>query len=226
MEGFGKITGVESSDEDMTEEERRAGKLAKNQTKKIHRLKLSNMVMQLRKVVNHVGRDVCAHVHRVSWLTLAVSASPQPWLFDWPVDPKTGEHILDDRIIASSGKMMLLERLLDELFATGHKVLVFSQFTTQLDIIEDWAVDWKGWNICRIDGHTKQEDRRSQLKDFNENKGKDAPNLFLLSTRSGGVGINLTGADTVILFDSDWNPQMDLQAVRHIYTLQDGQHQG
>ena len=110
--------------------------------------------------------------------------------------------------------MMLLERLLDELFATGHKVLVFSQFTTQLDIIEDWAVDWKGWNICRIDGHTKQEDRRSQLKDFNENKGKDAPNLFLLSTRSGGVGINLTGADTVILFDSDWNPQMDLQAVR------------
>jgi hypothetical protein len=60
MEGFGKITGAESSDEDMTEEERRAGKLAKNQTKKIHRLKLSNMVMQLRKVVNHVSGSVCA----------------------------------------------------------------------------------------------------------------------------------------------------------------------
>jgi ATP-dependent DNA helicase len=58
--------------------------------------------------------------------------------------------------------MMLLEKLLDELFATGHKVLVFSQFTRQLDIIEDWAVDWKGWNICRIDGTTKQEDRRSR----------------------------------------------------------------
>lgn len=78
------------------------------------------------------------------------------------MNPKTGEYILDDRIVTSSGKMMLLDRLLAKLFATGHKVLVYSQFTTQLDIIEDWAVEWKGWKICRIDGRTPQEDRRSR----------------------------------------------------------------
>lgn len=78
------------------------------------------------------------------------------------MDPKTGEYTLDERVVTSSGKMMLLDRLLTRLFATGHKVLVFSQFTTQLDIIEDWAVEWKGWKICRIDGLTKQDDRRQR----------------------------------------------------------------
>lgn len=78
------------------------------------------------------------------------------------MDPKTGEYVLDERIVTSSGKMMLLDKLLGELFKTGHKVLVYSQFTTQLDIIEDWAVEWKGWKICRIDGRTPQEDRRSR----------------------------------------------------------------
>ena len=69
---------------------------------------------------------------------------------------------MNESIVTASGKMMLLDRLLTELFATGHKVLIFSQFTTQLDIIEDWAVEWRGWPICRIDGHTKQEDRRER----------------------------------------------------------------
>jgi hypothetical protein len=115
------------------------------------------------------------------------------------MDPKTGEYVLDDRIVTSSGKMMLLDRLLAELFKTGHKVLVYSQFTTQLDIIEDWAVEWKGWNICRIDGKTSQVDRRAreskftllcrpkvlmashhlaELKDFNDNKSKKGMHCF------------------------------------------------
>jgi ATP-dependent DNA helicase len=66
--------------------------------------------------------------------------------------------------------------------------------TWRAQLIQDWAEQFKGWPVARIDGHTKQEDRRSQMKSFNEDKGEDAVNLFLLSTRSGGVGINLTGA--------------------------------
>lgn len=66
------------------------------------------------------------------------------------------------------------------------------------------------WPVCRIDGTTKQEERRRQLKEFNEDMSPDSAHLFLLTTRAGGVGINLTGADTVILFDSDWNPQVRL----------------
>lgn len=64
--------------------------------------------------------------------------------------------------------MLLLNRLLTALFARGHKVLVFSQFTSQLDLIQAWAEDFKEWNICRIDGMTKQDDRRQQMKAFNE----------------------------------------------------------
>jgi SWI/SNF-related matrix-associated actin-dependent regulator of chromatin subfamily A member 5 len=87
--------------------------------------------------------------------------------------------------------------------------LVFSQMTRMLDILEDFCV-YRNYGYCRIDGNTSTEDRESSLEIFN------APNsekfLFLLSTRSGGLGINLATADIVILFDSDWNPQMDLQA--------------
>lgn len=150
---------------------------------------------------------------------------------------------VNEDLINASGKMLLLNKLLTELFAKGHKVLLFSQcsfghaisayadqaapvrtVTSMLDIIQDWAMEYKGWNICRIDGSTKQQDRRDQMKAFTEEKGKDgeprpylthvpadydiAPNLFLLSTRAGGVGINLVASDTVILFDSDWNPQV------------------
>jgi ATP-dependent DNA helicase len=114
-------------------------------------------------------------------------------------------------IINSSGKMLLLDKLLQRLFADGHKVLLFSQckssitfpprmfsalyilVTSMLDIVEDWANEFKGWLTCRIDGSTKQEDRKKLLKEFNEETGPNSPHLFLLSTRAGGVGINLTG---------------------------------
>lgn len=149
---------------------------------------LQNMIMQLRKVASH------------------------PFLFDWPYNPDTNELIVDHELVNQSGKMLLLNRLLDALFAKGHKVLLFSQFTTMLDVVEDWATLFKGFKVCRIDGSTKQEDRRLQMDEFNNSTGPDAPNLFLLSTRAGGLGINLVAADTVIFFDQDWNPQMDLQA--------------
>ena len=105
--------------------------------------------------------------------------------------------------------MLMLDRLLPHLFADGHKVLIFSQFTTQLDILEDYCRELRGWGVCRIDGSVSQDSRREQIQAFNED---DEFKIFLLSTRAGGQGINLASADTVILFDSDFNPQQDLQA--------------
>jgi len=105
--------------------------------------------------------------------------------------------------------MLLLDRLLPALFAASHKVLLFSQFTTQLDLLQDYAVHLRHWPVCRIDGSVPQPERRAQIAAFNTDPRHK---LFLLSTRAGGQGINLAAADTVILFDSDWNPQQDLQA--------------
>ena len=105
--------------------------------------------------------------------------------------------------------MSLLDRLVPPLMEAGHKIILFSQFSKQLDMLEDWATVLRGWDVCRIDGAVKAEDRNEQIAAFNSNPES---RLFLLSTRAGGLGINLTAADTVILFDSDWNPQQDLQA--------------
>jgi ATP-dependent DNA helicase len=124
-------------------------------------------------------------------------------------NPWSEGQVVDESLVTSSGKMILLDRLLPGLFARGHKVLIFSQFNTSLNILEDYARELRGWNVCRIDGSVTQVERRDQIKQFNEDPELK---LFLLSTRAGGQGINLAAADTVILFDSDWNPQQDLQA--------------
>ncbi|KAI0478587.1 SNF2 family N-terminal domain-containing protein [Xylariaceae sp. FL0804] len=146
--------------------------------------KLGNALMQLRLV--------CNSPHNIY----------NPWAYSTSVP-------VDESIVTASGKMLLLDRLLPELFQRGHKVLIFSQFKTQLDILHDYCADLRGWNVCRLDGSVAQDERRRQIKEFNEN-----PNfkIFLLSTRAGGQGINLASADTVVIFDSDWNPQQDLQA--------------
>ncbi|KAK3294474.1 SNF2 family N-terminal domain-containing protein [Chaetomium fimeti] len=116
---------------------------------------------------------------------------------------------IDESIVTASGKMLLLDRLLPTLFKRGHKVLIFSQFKTQLDILEDYCSELRKWPVCRIDGGVAQDDRRAEIHEFNTDPKLK---IFLLSTRAGGQGINLASADTVILFDSDWNPQQDLQA--------------
>lgn len=149
--------------------------------KQISAKKLGNEMLQLRLVCN----------------------SPLNFYDPWP----TGEGV-NENIVTSSGKMLLLDRLLKALFERGHKVLIFSQFNTQLDILEDYAY-FKGWKVCRIDGSVSQPARAKSIELFNKDPEHK---LFLLSTRSGGQGINLASADTVILFDSDWNPQLDLQA--------------
>lgn len=144
---------------------------------------LQNIVMQLRKCCGH------------------------PYLFegqeDRSLDP-LGDHVIDN-----CGKMVLLDKLLKKLKQRGSRVLIFTQMTRILDIMEDFC-RMRQYEYCRIDGQTSYEDRESSIEEYNrENSSKF---LFLLSTRAGGLGINLYTADVVILYDSDWNPQADLQA--------------
>lgn len=147
---------------------------------------LNNVMMNLRKVINH------------------------PYLMDGGEDGPP--FITDEKLVRSSGKMIILDMLLHRLrsdVAGKHKVLIFSQFTSMLNILEDYC-NMRGFMYCRIDGNTSGYDRDSQMAAFN------SPNssyfIFLLSTRAGGLGINLQAANHVIIYDSDWNPQMDLQA--------------
>ena len=111
--------------------------------------------------------------------------------------------------ITASGKFRLLDRMLPRLLDEGHKVILFSQMTEVLNLIEDYLA-YREFNWVRLDGATKLDERQEAIDRFN------APDsdvqIFLLSTRAGGLGINLTAADTAILFDSDWNPHMDAQA--------------
>ena len=111
--------------------------------------------------------------------------------------------------VRAAGKFDLLDHLLPKLKASGHRILLFSQMTKMLDMLEDWLTQL-GFVFMRLDGTTKTEDRDVLLRDFN---APDSPYfIFLLSTRAGGLGLNLQTADTVIMFDSDWNPQADSQA--------------
>ncbi|OAG29943.1 chromodomain-helicase-DNA-binding protein 7 [Nematocida displodere] len=110
-------------------------------------------------------------------------------------------------LIQSSGKLVFLDKLLKKLHGK-HKVLVFSQMTRCLDLISDY-LQYRGYVYERIDGTVRGDVRQASIDRFSTEKDSF---VFLLCTRAGGVGINLTAADTVIIFDSDWNPQNDLQA--------------
>lgn len=115
----------------------------------------------------------------------------------------------DRRLIQfDCGKLQELAVLLRQLKSGGHRALIFTQMTKMLDILEAF-INLYGYTYMRLDGSTQPEERQTLMQRFNTN-----PKIFLfiLSTRSGGVGINLVGADTVIFYDSDWNPAMDQQA--------------
>lgn len=128
-----------------------------------------------------------------------------PHNFYWPFSESSPP---DQSLVTASGKMLILDQLVPHLIKRDHKILIFSQFKTQLDLLEDWC-ELRDWEYCRIDGGVAWSDRGPMIKRFNGDKNV---RIFLLSTRAGGQGINLAAADTVILFDSDWNPQQDLQA--------------
>ncbi|KAF5308527.1 hypothetical protein FQR65_LT06192 [Abscondita terminalis] len=115
----------------------------------------------------------------------------------------------DPRLIQyDCGKLQTLDRLLRKLKSDGHRVLIFTQMTKMLDVLEAF-LNFHGHIYLRLDGSTKVDQRQVLMERFNSNTRIFA---FILSTRSGGIGVNLTGADTVIFYDSDWNPTMDAQA--------------
>ncbi|KAL8123801.1 ATP-dependent DNA helicase DDM1 [Apium graveolens] len=121
-----------------------------------------------------------------------------------------------EQIVGQCGKFQLLDKLLKKLLARKHKVLIFSQWTKILDIMH-YYLEESGFEVCRIDGSVKLEERRKQIQEFNDVNSNYR--IFILSTRAGGLGINLTSADTCILYDSDWNPQMDLQAMDRCHRI-------
>ncbi|VDP14504.1 unnamed protein product [Soboliphyme baturini] len=126
--------------------------------------------------------------------------------------PDTEARNLQDRlqqVVKSSGKLILLDKLLCRLYETNHRVLIFSQMVMMLDILQEY-MELRKFNYQRLDGSIRGELRRQALDHFNADGSSDF--CFLLSTKAGGLGINLATADTVIIFDSDWNPQNDLQA--------------
>ncbi|KAL8836857.1 MAG: hypothetical protein Q9170_002748 [Blastenia crenularia] len=146
---------------------------------------LSNMLMQLRKLCNH------------------------PFVFEEVENQMNPDKLTNDLLWRTAGKFELLDRVLPKFLVTGHRILMFFQMTQIMNIMEDF-LRLRGMQYLRLDGGTKSDDRSELLSLFN------APNspyfCFLLSTRAGGLGLNLQTADTVIIYDSDWNPHQDLQA--------------
>ncbi|XHG00379.1 Putative DNA helicase ino80 [Aspergillus wentii] len=119
------------------------------------------------------------------------------------------------RFVTDSGKLAKLDELLRELKAGGHRVLLYFQMTRMIDLMEEYLT-YRNYKYCRLDGSTKLEDRRDTVADF---QSRPEIFVFLLSTRAGGLGINLTAADTVIFYDSDWNPTIDSQAMDRAHRL-------
>ncbi|XP_052312598.1 chromatin structure-remodeling complex protein SYD isoform X30 [Populus trichocarpa] len=162
--------------------EENLGSIGNSKARTVH-----NSVMELRNICNH---PYLSQLHADE------------------VDTLIPKHFLPP-IIRLCGKLEMLDRLLPKLKATDHRVLFFSTMTRLLDVMEEYLT-WKQYRYLRLDGHTSGGDRGSLIDRFNQ---QDSPYfIFLLSIRAGGVGVNLQAADTVIIFDTDWNPQVDLQA--------------
>ncbi|KIW20504.1 hypothetical protein PV08_01079 [Exophiala spinifera] len=119
------------------------------------------------------------------------------------------------RFVTDSGKLAKLDSLLRELKNGGHRVLLYFQMTRMIDLMEEYLT-YRNYKFVRLDGSTKLEDRRDTVHDF---QTRPEIFIFLLSTRAGGLGINLTSADTVIFYDSDWNPTIDSQAMDRAHRL-------
>jgi chromatin-remodeling ATPase INO80 len=119
------------------------------------------------------------------------------------------------RFVTDSGKLAKLDQLLAQLKNGGHRVLLYFQMTRMIDLMEEYLT-YRNYKYCRLDGSTKLEDRRDTVHDF---QTRPEIFIFLLSTRAGGLGINLTSADTVIFYDSDWNPTIDSQAMDRAHRL-------
>lgn len=160
---------------------------------------LMNVMMELRKCCNHPYLLNGVEERVLQEVNAAISDPT----------PESRVATMNKALVESSGKLVLLDKLLPRLQQEGHKVLIFSQMVRALNIIEDF-INLRGYTYERLDGSTRIQDRLTAIDRF----GKSSLNTFimLLSTKAGGLGLNLTAADTVIIYDSDWNPQNDLQA--------------
>ncbi|XP_050542217.1 lymphoid-specific helicase-like isoform X2 [Daktulosphaira vitifoliae] len=145
---------------------------------------MTNPFVQLKKIANH------------------------PYLVHMPLIKGTKQIRVDEDIVKVSGKFQVLDAMLSKLKFLGHKVLLFSTMVMILDIIEEFLM-YRSYKFTRLDGTMSIQERVENMRIFNTD-----PSCFvmMISTRAGGLGLNLTAADTVIIFDSDWNPQADLQA--------------
>uniref|UniRef100_A0A7N0UQS7 Helicase CHR10 n=1 Tax=Kalanchoe fedtschenkoi TaxID=63787 RepID=A0A7N0UQS7_KALFE len=160
---------------------------------------LQNVVIQLRKA--------CSHPY------LFPGIEPEPY--------EEGEHL-----IQASGKLVILDKLLQKLNLSGHRVLLFAQMTHTLDILQDF-LELRKYSYERLDGSIRAEERFAAIRSFSEPKGKaggldndqDGAFVFMISTRAGGVGLNLVAADTVIFYEQDWNPQVDKQALQRAHRI-------
>lgn len=155
-------------------------------------ISLINVVMELRKL--------CCH----------------PYMLEG-VEPDIEDPIeAYKQLIESSGKLQLLDKMLVKLKEQGHRVLIYTQFQHMLDLLEDYCT-YKKWLYERIDGKVGGAERQIRIDRFNAKNSSRF--CFLLSTRAGGLGINLATADTVVIYDSDWNPHADLQAMARAHRL-------
>ena len=164
-----------------------------NTLKKHEKYNLNNILMQLRKCLCH------------------------PFVYNSEIEEVTNDDTLaHQRLVGASGKFQLLSLMLPKLKSKGHRVLIFSQFLHNLDLVEDFLTGLD-LQYCRLDGKLSAREKQAQIDKFNE------PNssyfAFLLSTRSGGVGINLATADTVIIMDPDFNPKQDMQALSRAHRI-------
>ncbi|CAH1792106.1 unnamed protein product [Owenia fusiformis] len=154
---------------------------------------------------------------QVRWSSWYFSPT-QPGGF-YGIHPKHGfsNVLIPDKetLIRDAGKLEVLDSLLARLKAEGHRVLIYSQMTRMIDLLEEYMWHRKH-KYMRLDGSSKISDRRDMVEDF---QTKSDIFVFLLSTRAGGLGINLTAADTVIFYDSDWNPTVDQQAMDRAHRL-------
>merc|ERR1712142_503840 len=156
---------------------------------------LLNIMMELKKCANH------------------------PYLLPGPAEeaPLAPNGLFEiNAMIKACGKLTLLTKMLKQLKADGHRVLIFSQMTKMLDLLEDF-LDGVGYKYERIDGGITGTVRQEAIDRFNKTNAEQF--VFLLSTRAGGLGINLATADTVIIYDSDWNPHNDIQAFSRAHRI-------
>lgn len=169
---------------DLTDKQRDLyrGILSKTLSREQVNASFNNIVIQLRKCALH------------------------PYLFDG-VEPEP--FVEGDHLYNVSGKMAILDALLSDLQSKNKRVLLFTQITRMLDILQDYCT-YRGYSYERLDGSVRGEERYEALSRFSSEEAF----VFLLSTRAGGVGLNLVAADTVIFLDSDWNPTVDMQVMQ------------